>query len=123
MRSDGDIKRDVEAELRWSPDVDETDITIKVNDGEVTLTGFAQSYLEKYRAEIAVRRMRITTVANDITVKPLAGVPTDPEIARAAGAPLSVPGLRSIGCTGISSSRSMAVILQPADCMRPSSSP
>ena len=52
MRSDSDIKRDVEAELRWSPDVDETDIAVKVNDGEVTLSGFAHNYLEKYRAEM-----------------------------------------------------------------------
>ena len=28
MRSDTDIKKDVEAELRWSPDVDETDIAV-----------------------------------------------------------------------------------------------
>ncbi len=89
MRSDSDIKRDVEAELRWSPEVDDTDIAIKVNDGEVTLSGFARNYLEKYRAEIAVRRVKgVTAVANDIAVKPLAGAPTDPEIARAAVAAL-----------------------------------
>lgn len=85
MRSDSEIKRDVEAELRWSPDVDETDIAVKVNDGEVTLTGFAKNYMEKYQAEIAVRRIKgVTAVANDIAVKPLSGAPTDPEIARAA---------------------------------------
>jgi osmotically-inducible protein OsmY len=85
MRSDSDIKRDVEAELRWSPDVDETDIAVKVNEGEVTLSGFAKNYLEKYRAEIATRRIKgVTAVANDIQVKALAGAPTDPEIARAA---------------------------------------
>ncbi len=89
MRSDSDIKRDVEAELRWTPDVDDTDIAVKVNDGEVTLSGFAQNYLEKYRAEIAVRRVKgVTAVANDIAVKPLAGAPTDPEIARSAVAAL-----------------------------------
>jgi len=85
MRSDIDIKRDVEAELRWSPDVDETDIAVKVNGGEVTLSGFADSYLSKYQAEIATRRIKgVTAVANDISVKPLSGAPTDPQIARAA---------------------------------------
>jgi len=85
MRSDSDIKRDVEAELRWSPDLDETDIAVKVNDGEVTLSGFAKNYLDKYHAEIASRRIKgVTAVANDIEVKPLSGAPTDPEIARAA---------------------------------------
>lgn len=85
MRLDSDIKRDVEAELRWSPDLDETDVAVKVNGGEVTLTGFVKNYLEKHQSEIAVRRVKgVTAVANDITVKPLSGVPTDPEIARAA---------------------------------------
>jgi osmotically-inducible protein OsmY len=85
MRADTDIKTDVEAELRWSPDVDETDIAVKVNRGEVTLSGFSDSYLSKYQAEIATRRIKgVTAVANDISVKPPTGVPTDPEIARAA---------------------------------------
>jgi osmotically-inducible protein OsmY len=89
MRTDSDIKRDVEAELRWSPDVDDTDIAIKVNNGEVTLSGFTRNYLEKYRAETTVWRIKgVTAVANDIAVKLLAGAPTDPEIARAAVAAL-----------------------------------
>lgn len=89
MKSDLEIKKDVEAELRWAPDVDDTDIAVKVNGGAVTLSGFASSYLEKYRAEIAVRRVRgVAAVANDIRVKPLAGGPADPEIARAAIAAL-----------------------------------
>lgn len=85
MRSDNDIRRDVEAELGWSPDVDQTDMAVKVNDGQVTLAGFAKSYQEKYQAEIAARRVKgVTAVANDIQVMPLPGAPTDPEIARAA---------------------------------------
>ena len=85
MKPDNEIKRDVEAELRWSPDMDDTDIAVKVTGGEVTLSGFAKSFMEKYAAEIAARRVRgVTAVANDIAVKPGAGVPTDPEIARAA---------------------------------------
>jgi len=85
MRSDTDIKKDVEAELRWSPDMDDTDIAVKVNGGEVILSGFADSYLSKYQAEIETRRIKgVTAVANDITVKPLSGAPTDPQLARAA---------------------------------------
>jgi nucleotide-binding universal stress UspA family protein len=44
MRSDMAIKRDVEDELRWSPDIDATDIALAVKDGVVALTGFAKSY-------------------------------------------------------------------------------
>lgn len=39
MRSDIDIKRDVEEELPWNPDIDATDIAVAVKNGIVTLTG------------------------------------------------------------------------------------
>ena len=86
MRSDSDIKRDLEAELKWAPDVCETDIAVKVTSGVVTLTGYAVSVYEKYRAEVAVKRVAgVTAVANDLAVRaPLDGMPTDPEIARDA---------------------------------------
>ncbi len=85
MKSDNDIKRDVEAELRWSPDVHDTDIAVKVTGGEVSLTGFVPNYLDKYGAAAAVGRVKgVAAVANDLQVKPFLGGPTDPEIARAA---------------------------------------
>ena len=86
MRADNDIKRDVEAELKWAPDVCETDIAVKVTGGVVALTGYATSIYERYRAEAAVKRVAgVTAVANDLAVhSPLEGVPTDPEIARDA---------------------------------------
>jgi len=85
MKSDLDIKKDVEAELKWSPEVDETDIAIKVKGGEVTLSGYTHSYFEKLQAEAAVKRVKgVAAVANDLEVRPFAGAPTDPEIARAA---------------------------------------
>jgi osmotically-inducible protein OsmY len=103
MRTDIEIKKDVEAELKWSPDVDETDIAVKVKTGEVTLTGYAHNYFEKYQAETAVKRVKgVAAVANDIEVRSFAGAPTDPEIARAAVAalkfelPLSCENLKAV---------------------------
>jgi osmotically-inducible protein OsmY len=92
MRPDTDIKRDVEAELKWAPDVLETDIAVKVTGGVVTLAGYAASAYEKYRAEAAVKRVRgVAAVANDLAVRaPLGGMPTDPEIARDALAALKI---------------------------------
>ncbi|HUO18172.1 MAG TPA: BON domain-containing protein [Steroidobacteraceae bacterium] len=91
MKPDSDIKKDVEAELRWSPEVNETDIAVKVTDGEVTLTGYVHRYFEKYQAEIAVKRVKgVVAVANDIEVRSLADAPTDPEIARAAMSVLKI---------------------------------
>lgn len=79
-----DIEADVQEELSWSPDVDETDIAIKVNEGVVTLTGFAKSYGEKYQAEQTVKRVAgVRGVANDIQVRLPSGAScTDPELAR-----------------------------------------
>ena len=91
MKSDADIKRDVEAELKWSPEVNETDIAVKVNGGEVTLTGYVHSFYEKFHAEAAIKRVKgVAAVANDIQVRQFAGAPTDPQIARAAVAALKV---------------------------------
>ncbi|MGC1458964.1 MAG: BON domain-containing protein [Steroidobacteraceae bacterium] len=91
MKSDSDVKRDVEAELKWSPQVDDTDVAVKVTDGEVTLTGFTRNYLERYQAESLTRRVKgVAAVANDIQVKPIADGPSDPEIARAALAALKL---------------------------------
>ena len=86
MRADNDIKRDVEAELKWAPDVCETDIAVKVTGGVVALTGYATNSYEKYRAEAAVKRVAgVAAVANDLAVRsPFGGTPTDPEIARDA---------------------------------------
>jgi osmotically-inducible protein OsmY len=86
MRSDSDIKRDVEDELRWDPDVDATDIGVAVKNGVVTLSGFVRSYGEKYSAEKAAKRVAgVVGLANDIEVR-LPGVDKrpDPEIARDA---------------------------------------
>jgi osmotically-inducible protein OsmY len=38
MSTDDDIKRDVEYELKWDPDIDPSDIGVAVKDGAVTLS-------------------------------------------------------------------------------------
>ena len=53
MRGDTDIRRDVEAELHWSPKVDHTDIAVKVLGGVVMLMGFVRNYSERFEAELA----------------------------------------------------------------------
>ena len=86
MRSDSDIRRDVEGELRWDPDIDATDIAVTVNNGVVTLTGFVRSFMQKYQTEADAKRVAgVVAVANDIEIR-LPGVDErpDPEIARDA---------------------------------------
>jgi osmotically-inducible protein OsmY len=86
MKSDTDIKRDVESELRWAPEVDDTDIAVKVTGGVVTLTGFIKNYLQKYEAERAVKRVAgVEGVANDLEIRlPASDALPDPELARKA---------------------------------------
>jgi osmotically-inducible protein OsmY len=90
MKSDADIKRDVEAELRWDPDIDATDVGVAVKDGVVTLTGFVRSYMQKWQAERDAKRvMGVSGVANDIEVRiPASSQRPDPDIARDAVAAL-----------------------------------
>lgn len=86
MRSDSDIKRDVEEELRWDPDLDATDIAVSVSKGVVALAGFVKSFMHKLDAERAAKRvMGVAGVANDLEVRlPDADQRPDPEIAREA---------------------------------------
>lgn len=88
MRSDIDIKRDVEAELQSNPDIDPTDIAVAVKNGVVTLSGFVRSYAQKYEAEQTAKHVNgVVAVANDIEVRlPIFNQRPDPEIARDAGA-------------------------------------
>jgi len=86
MRTDTEIKRDVEDELKWDPDIDSTDIGVSVKNGVVTLTGFVRSYLQKLDAEADAKRVAgVVAVANDIEVRlPSESERPDPEIARDA---------------------------------------
>lgn len=86
MRSDWDIKRDVEDELRSDPDIDATDIAVAVKDGVVTLTGFTRSFRQKRKAEEDVKRVAgVIGVADNIEVRlPIIHRRPDPEIARDA---------------------------------------
>ena len=92
MRSDMDVKRDVESELRASPDIDATDIAVAVKNGVVTLSGYVRSYSQKWEAERDAKRVAgVVGVANDIEVRlPIFNQRPDPEIAREAIA--AIPG-------------------------------
>src|SRR4051812_49408604 len=86
MRTDSEIKKDVEDELRWNPDIDATDIAVAVKNGVVALTGYARSFLQKMQAEKDAKRVAgVSAVANDIEVRlPYINKRPDPEIARDA---------------------------------------
>jgi osmotically-inducible protein OsmY len=104
MKSDSDIKRDVEEELLFDPDIDAADIGVTVKNGVVTLTGFVKSYTEKFEAEAAAKRVAgVMGLANDLEVRLPGGAERpDPDIARDAVAaikarlPLSAENIRAV---------------------------
>jgi len=86
MKSDDDLKRDVDNELKWNPELNATDIATNATSGAVTLCGFAKNFYEKHLAEVTVKRVcGVVAVANDLAVRP-PGVNrlSDPELAREA---------------------------------------
>ena len=104
MKSDSDIKRDIEEELRFDPDIDATDIGVTVKNGVVAPTGFVKSYTEKFEAEAAAKRVAgVVGLANDLEVRlPGGAEKPDPDIARDAVAaikarlPLSAENIRAV---------------------------
>jgi osmotically-inducible protein OsmY len=92
MISDAEIKKNVEAELQWDPDIKTTDVAISVKSGVVALSGFVTNYTQKFQAEADVKRVvGVTGVANDIEVRlPNIDKRPDPELARDAVTALQV---------------------------------
>lgn len=86
MKADSEIEQDVKAELEWDPDLDATDIAVKVKSGVVELSGFVRSYTDRYEGEIAAKRVAgVVGVANDVEVRlPSIDERPDPDIARDA---------------------------------------
>lgn len=84
IRTDSEIKRDVEDELKYDAGIDSTDIGVAVKNGVVSLTGFVRSYSQKLQAEMDAKRISgVMALANDLEVR-LASEDSrpDPEIAR-----------------------------------------
>src|SRR5688572_22552325 len=69
-RNDAKIREDVCDTLEWRPDVDASDIEVKVEDGEVTLEGTVRDRHEKRMAEEAAEGVRgVTDVHNRLTIR------------------------------------------------------
>jgi len=81
MKTDEELRRDVEDELEWEPSVDPRRIGVAVKDGVVALTGTTSTYAGRWSAERAVERVAgVKGVANDIEVRTVAER-TDPDLA------------------------------------------
>ncbi len=90
MKTDIELKHDVEQELKWEPSVNEAHIGVTVKDGIVTLTGHIPAFAEKYAAERAAKRVYgVRAVADELDVKlPGNRTRTDEDVAKACVAAL-----------------------------------
>jgi osmotically-inducible protein OsmY len=70
MKTDAQIKKDVEAELEWDAAVDASNIGVVVDKGVVTLSGHLSSFAEKLAAEKAAMRVAgVNAVAVELDVR------------------------------------------------------
>jgi len=71
MKTDDQLKQDINAELRWEPSLHAAEIGVVVKGGVVTLVGHVGSYAEKLHAEHAAQRVKgvqAIAVALDVTL-------------------------------------------------------
>jgi osmotically-inducible protein OsmY len=85
MKTDTELKKDVEDELEFEPSVNAAHIGVAAKGGVVTLSGHVPSYAEKLAAEKAAKRVYgVKAVAEELEVKlPGSLVRTDEDIAAA----------------------------------------
>ncbi|SFQ60154.1 Osmotically-inducible protein OsmY, contains BON domain [Variovorax sp. OK605] len=70
MKSDTQLRDDIQAELNWDPAFKASDVGVIVKDGVVTLTGHLASHAEKYAVERAVQRVHgVKATAVELKVK------------------------------------------------------
>ena len=70
MSDDRNLQIAVLAELDWEPSITAAHIGVAANAGVITLTGQVESYLQKYAAEAAARRVKgVLAVAEELDVQ------------------------------------------------------
>jgi osmotically-inducible protein OsmY len=86
MSHDSELQEAVLAELNWEPSVTAANIGVTAKAGVVALTGHVGSYVEKYAAETATRRVKgVKAVAEELEVRlPSDTARDDADIAEAA---------------------------------------
>jgi osmotically-inducible protein OsmY len=69
-RKDSYVKKDILDELKWTPQIDQTEIGVIVDSGAVTLTGHVPRYVDKEAAKSAAKRIKgVRAIADEIEVK------------------------------------------------------
>jgi osmotically-inducible protein OsmY len=74
--SDAAIQQRVEDTLAWNPDLEEENINVSTNNGEITLSGSVGAYWKKLKAETIVAELKgVIAVNNELAVMPSSETP------------------------------------------------
>ncbi|HVA57772.1 MAG: BON domain-containing protein [Gemmatimonadaceae bacterium] len=86
MKTDMQLQRDVIEEMAWQPNISDAEIAVGAKNGVVTLSGFVNTYAQKYGAVRAAEKVRgVHAVADDLKVRlPQSLMRSDTDIAHAA---------------------------------------
>jgi osmotically-inducible protein OsmY len=86
MKTDTQLRHDVEAQLDWDPRFDSQGIGVAVKNGVVALSGHVNSYADRWSAQDAAQSVAgVKAIANELAVNlGFDAQRTDPEIAEAA---------------------------------------
>lgn len=86
MKTDSQLRDDVQAELDWDASFDGRDIGVAVKNGVVTLTGHVNSYAERLAAQNAAGSVSgVQAIANELEVRLMGDAQrSDTDIAEAA---------------------------------------
>ena len=83
MKSDLEVRQDVERELAWDPRIDAANIAVAAKQGVVTLTGQVRNFIEKWEAEDAAKRVAgVIGIANDLEVTLVGPAVSDTDLAQ-----------------------------------------
>lgn len=81
MKTDLDLRQDVERELARDPKIDASNIAVTAKDGVVTLTGRVRNYVDKWEAENVVKRIvGVAGIADDVEVTLDGAEPNDTDL-------------------------------------------
>jgi len=98
IKTDTQLRHDVEAQLDWDPRFDSQGIGVAVKNGVVALSGHVNSYADRWAAQDATQSVAgVKAIANELAINLSSDATrSDPEIAEAAlhalNANVSVPG-------------------------------
>ncbi len=86
MKTDMQLQRDVIEEMAWQPNISDAEIAVGAKNGVVTLSGFVNTYAQKFAAVRSAEKVRgVHAVADDLKVRlPNALMRSDTDIAHAA---------------------------------------